>query len=546
MKALACLVGAALALWNVEAFAESRRMALVIGVNRGSPEDGLPDLQRAESDAMNIAASLMRYGGVTQDRLIVLTGPMVTREAILEAARKLGEANGGASNDAAFSLFYTGHGIGGGLFTARPDEFLDADFIATVLETPGAGLRIAFFDACFSGSLAPGVGRTVPKGAQPIPWNPFTELPDLAVGGQGQIIISSSRAGEISYEDPVRGGLFTYFFIEALTHAAPGQAAVDLDTLVTYAIQHTRAEAERLGRTQVPEVVELTKRSDPIFYAFPGAPDAQVLLGAGISGCVLVRHTNSQLEARLDPLAHRAVAIRSGTVDIESCAPRSSLAPIRGLSVAPGDTIEVAATSAPSRLRSWPGFVVDAVQARGGHDDIQMEVRHPDADLTLHGAIGYRHSLMLAPEAVGDHGLRTVHELQVGAWAHHDMWGWGLLTAAGGGEQQFEGWGYTAWSLDFRGAVSAAMPLGAIALRLDGSAGARRTAIAFTDGAEQTRWDPAFGASIGLVVPIGGTRPVGYAVTDIGTDLLRVGVSDLNDGWEIIPVVALRIMTGHW
>ena len=57
---LAGLIGAAL-IPPRPAEAQSARHALVVGVNRGSAEDGLPALERAESDARDIAKALIAY-----------------------------------------------------------------------------------------------------------------------------------------------------------------------------------------------------------------------------------------------------------------------------------------------------------------------------------------------------------------------------------------------------------------------------------------------------------------------------------------------------
>lgn len=544
MRSSTALLGAALALSCAAARAETHRMALVIGVNRGDPGHGLEDLRHAESDALELAGALQAYGGVADGGLKVLTGVEATHDAIFEAAKVLRDTHAAAPADAVFSLFYTGHGVEGGLFTAEPGRLLTPDDISDLLTLPGAGLRVGFFDACHSGALAPDVDAVLPKGAEPTGFNPLEELP-VRPGGTGHIIISSSGAGQRSYEDPELGGLFSHYFVEAFTHAAPGRVAVDLDTLVTYAIQHTRATAARRGRRQEPEVVELTRRSDPIFYAFPSQPDARVILTPDVEGCVLVRHAGSQLEARLDPAHQRTARIHSGAIDIEACAPGGTARSLAGLTVRAGDTVEVSKADTPTRLRLWPGHIIGVITGRGT-DTAEVEVRHTQTRLTLHGEVGYRHGAMLDPDTAGAHGVRPIHEARLGVWGHYDAWGLGLMAALGRGEQQFDAWGYTARSVDLRGAVTGMRPLGPIGLRLDVAGGARSTDVEYTDGATRTGWDPVFGATGGLMVPLGSPHPAAYLVIDLGLEVLRVDVGEAGQAWEFIPVMGLRLLTGHW
>lgn len=48
------------------------------------------------------------------------------------------------------------------------------------------------------------------------------------------------------------------------------------------------------------------------------------------------------------------------------------------------------------------------------------------------------------------------------------------------------------------------------------------------------------------MIPLGGRRPAGDLVLDLGADVLHVDVSARTDGWELVPVAALRVMSGHF
>src|SRR5690349_18679200 len=87
-----------------EARAETRRVAVIVGHNRGS--DTRPPLRFAEEDALRMAALLAEVGGFATADLFVLRAPTVSslRRALEEAATRV--AAWRRRGDQVVALFY--------------------------------------------------------------------------------------------------------------------------------------------------------------------------------------------------------------------------------------------------------------------------------------------------------------------------------------------------------------------------------------------------------------------------------------------------------
>lgn len=227
------------------ALADVRRWAVVVGNNEGAADAG--PLYFAELDARKMELILTAQGGVAAGDLKVLLGRdrndltqalIAVREPIA-AARARGEQT-------AFVFYYSGHADGDALQLGRTD--LGWAELERLLEATGADVRVAFVDACRSGSLT----RT--KGGTLAPSFVFdvSERLDAA----GSVIITSSTDDEASQEsDAIGGSYFTHFLASALVGAADddGDGRVTLAETYRYVYHQTLYEtADTRGGAQHP------------------------------------------------------------------------------------------------------------------------------------------------------------------------------------------------------------------------------------------------------------------------------------------------------
>jgi len=131
-----------------------------------------------------------------------------------------------------FIFYYSGHGDQDGLEigTGR----LSLQHVRDYLESLDADVKIAFLDACQSGSL------TGIKGGKPAPAYEI-RLADLA-GAQGLAVVTSSTGSELSQEsDELKASFFSHAVLSGLRGAADssGDGQVTLAEVYHYAFQRT-------------------------------------------------------------------------------------------------------------------------------------------------------------------------------------------------------------------------------------------------------------------------------------------------------------------
>lgn len=121
----------------------ARTYALVLGIsNYQNPED---NVQWTTSAAKKFAQALK----AKTSNVSLLTSRNVTRANIMEKLKAIANR---AEKDDQIILFYSGHGLEGGLYTF--DGVLSYDDIINVLSSSKAGAKYCFIEACHSGSVA--------------------------------------------------------------------------------------------------------------------------------------------------------------------------------------------------------------------------------------------------------------------------------------------------------------------------------------------------------------------------------------------------------
>ncbi len=190
------------------------RVGLFVGNDVGFGPD--EPLQHAEREAKDLADLFNDLGGLTRERTHVLQGGTAqqVRDAVLtiEAQAREIEARG---DDVLLLFYYSGHATRDGLHLGG--TLLQMDFLRRWLETSEATARIAFVDACESGTLA----RT--RGGTPV--EAVEIVIDDTLLQSGLAIVTSTGPLSVAREsDQFGGGVFSRALVTGLRGAADGDA----------------------------------------------------------------------------------------------------------------------------------------------------------------------------------------------------------------------------------------------------------------------------------------------------------------------------------
>jgi len=213
--------------------------AVVIGISQYKT---VRPLKYADKDALAFRDYLTQNLGVTPDHLTVLTNEQAT---LFNLKRSLGtDLKRHAGPKDTVIIFYAGHGApepdasspdGDGLekylipYDADPQDLYTTGLPMREVETIFHRLsaeRVMFItDSCYSGATA---GRTFSTAARRA--NLSDGFLTRLSKGKGRVVLTASRAGEVSEErDDLGHGVFTYYLLEGLR----GKADVDGDSIVT-------------------------------------------------------------------------------------------------------------------------------------------------------------------------------------------------------------------------------------------------------------------------------------------------------------------------
>lgn len=202
-----------------EADAAVQRMAFLVGNNDGSANAA--PLYFAEDDVVKVADVLVDVAGYAPDDVQMALGlrknQMLSEFGALR--RDILEAKSGG-DDVVLFFYYSGHATDEGLELGPTT--LGYDELEVLLEKSGADVRMAFLDACQSGTA------TRRKGGTMAPSFVFDVSERLAT--EGTVIVTSSSSDEASQEsDEIGGSYFTHYLVSGLA----GSADEDYDQRVT-------------------------------------------------------------------------------------------------------------------------------------------------------------------------------------------------------------------------------------------------------------------------------------------------------------------------
>ena len=288
-----CIFGALMIVMESQA---TIRYAIILGSNHGEDENNKPpleDLDHAESEAEVLRDNLVDLCGFSKDRTILLQG--ASRDEVMEQVKilkhgmeedkKLGET------DTIFAFFYTGHGQDGKLLLK--DKPLTSDDIHDIFTTINATFSFGFFDACQSGSLNVDESTRKKKGIKPAN-GPFGELPENFLAIHGSIWFLSSKADQVSFEDNKLGGVFSYFFVEALKEADRQGLGIPLFNIMNYTKfktkEHTKDEQQPY--ISIPGPTELYDQLD---FSFPAERTSTIVFEKSVTGHFGVKYLDGNL-----------------------------------------------------------------------------------------------------------------------------------------------------------------------------------------------------------------------------------------------------------
>jgi|GEM_PF-1002584 len=213
--------------------------AVVIGISQYKT---VRSLKYADKDALAFRDYLTQNLGVTPDHLTVLINENAT---LMNLKRSLGtELKRHAGPKDTVIIYYAGHGApepdasspdGDGLekylipYDADAQDLYSTGLpmreVETIFHRLSAERVIFITDSCYSGATA---GRTFSSAGHRA--NLSDGFLNRLSKGKGRVVLTASRAGEVSEErDDLGHGVFTYYLLEGLR----GKADVDGDRLVT-------------------------------------------------------------------------------------------------------------------------------------------------------------------------------------------------------------------------------------------------------------------------------------------------------------------------
>ncbi|MGC4117345.1 MAG: caspase family protein [Myxococcales bacterium] len=311
LAAIVALLGL-LVLPSAPAYAETRRLAVVVGNNAGTGE--LPPLRYAEADAGKVARVLVELGQVAPEDLYLLQGRPVRdlEQALSLLTARVAEVQRSPDARVVLVFFFSGHSDGEGLELGR--ERLLFPQLKSLLTATGAEVRIAFIDACRSGAAL------LAKGGKPAPAFAIRLSDELTTSGEA--FLTSSAADEVALESrEVAGSYFTHHLVSGLRGAADtsGDGQVTLAEAYRYAYDKTlSATAATLAGAQHPAYDFRLSGQGELVLTMLQKANASIELPSGLDRALITDVTRDQVVAEVTGGSGRTVALTPGTYGVRA------------------------------------------------------------------------------------------------------------------------------------------------------------------------------------------------------------------------------------
>ncbi len=307
LLALAMLAGIA-----GQARAETRRIAVVVGSNRG--ESTRSALRFAEQDAFKFAGVLSELGGLAPADVLLLRGPSPAEvlAALDDVTQRIVRWHAEHRGQVVLIFYFSGHSDG--VVLELGGQRLPFAELRQRVSAAGAEVRLMILDSCRSGALLALKGGTLGQ--------PFDiRLADDLVS-TGEAMIASSAADEAALESSEIGGsFFSHHFISGLRGAADasGDGVVTLAEAYQYAFARTlRTTSDTTVGPQHPAYdYHLAGRGDLVLTRLQ-QPSAVLDLPVGFDRLLLVSTPREQVFAELGPRSAHRIAVPPGTYRVQA------------------------------------------------------------------------------------------------------------------------------------------------------------------------------------------------------------------------------------
>lgn len=285
-----------LAVFASPALAGERRVALVIGENRGLGDE--EQLRFAESDARQVQQALIEVGGFEAGDVTLLAG--ATAEQVRAALASLQQRLGAEPGDRLL-LYVSSHAADGALHLAGTT--LPLQVLVDYVKQAPVHVGLVIIDACQSGRV------TQLKGLKPVDV-PVTRL--QATGVEGRVLISASGADEYAQESESLGGsYFTHYLLAGLRGAADASrdGKVTLEEAYSWAWARTiEATFSSRGGVQRPAYSVDLHGAGQLVLSEPAQARSRLILDVTAPGrwLIVARSTGqlfADIEKREGPLA---------------------------------------------------------------------------------------------------------------------------------------------------------------------------------------------------------------------------------------------------
>ncbi len=228
------------------ALAGTTRIGLFVGNNLGFGTD--EPLRYAEEEARKVARIFHEMGDVSRDRTTLLQGAKADQigAALLEVEGQVREVEA-RGDDAMVVFYYSGHASREGLHVGG--TLFPLDRLDRWLQGSGASVRVAFVDACESGSLA----RT--RGGRPVE-HVVVEVDDTLTSTGLAVVTSTGPLSAARESEQFGGGVFSRALMLGLRGSADqdNDGQITLDEAYRYAFEQTvSSTAQGSSGIQRPE-----------------------------------------------------------------------------------------------------------------------------------------------------------------------------------------------------------------------------------------------------------------------------------------------------
>ncbi len=299
-----------LALASAHAYADTRRMAIVLGNNVGN--DATASLRYAELDATKLSQALVELGGVDPVDLHLLHGTTLTevRDVFARATKQVAAWRAASDTRVVLVFYFSGHSDGEALELGA-DRLAFAQLRRWLADT-GADVRVVIIDSCKSGAMLAVKGGRPGAGFQ-------IRLSDT-VASNGEALLTSSAADEIALESKeIRGSFFTHHLVSGLRGAADlsGDGNVTLGEAYQYAFARTvsATSATTFGPQHPAYDYRLTGEGE-LVLASNARPSARITLPDDFDRVLLVHRTRDQVIAELPRGAMRTLVVPAATYTV--------------------------------------------------------------------------------------------------------------------------------------------------------------------------------------------------------------------------------------